>query len=179
MLQFPLIPFAIVLAASLGAAVTDVWKYQIYNILTWPLLMLGLIYHSLAVEGMGLVPSLLGVSVGFVPMALLYLSGGLGAGDVKLMAGLGAWLGPVVTLQVLFASWLAAGLYAVGVLLLNSVAHGSGRVRYRLPALAPHGSDGQISRLSALPNRRRRLIPFGVMILAGVVVALISTGDVL
>ena len=179
MLLYPLVPFAIALAASLGAAVTDVWKYRIYNILTWPLLISGLIYHSLAVEGMGLVPSVLGVGVGFVPMALFYLCGGLGAGDVKLLAGLGAWLGPVVTLQVLFASWLAAGLYAVGVLMLNAVAPGSERVRYRRPARAPHGSDGQISQLIALPGRRRRLIPFGVMILAGVVATLISIGNVL
>ncbi len=179
MLLFPLIPFVIALAASLVAAVTDVWKYRIYNILTWPLLILGLAYHTLAAEGMGLVPSVLGVSVGFVPMALFYLSGGVGAGDVKLMAGLGAWLGPVVTLQVLFASWLAAGLYAVGVLLFNALAPESGRVRYRLPTLAPHGSDGQISQMIALPNRRRRLIPFGVMILAGVVATLISTGKTL
>lgn len=179
MLLFPLVPFAIALAASLGAAVTDVWKYQIYNILTWPLLISGLIYHSLAVEGMGLVPSVLGVSVGFVPMALLYLTGGLGAGDVKLMAGLGAWLGPVVTLQVFFASWLAAGLYAVGVLLLNAVAPVSGRVRLRMPALTASGSDGQVSQLITLPNRRRRLIPFGVMVFVGVVATLISTGNVL
>jgi len=179
MLLFPFVPFAIAIAASLVAAVTDVWKYQIYNILTWPLLILGLLYHSLAVEGIGTVPSVLGISVGFVPMALFYLSGGLGAGDVKLMAGLGAWLGPFVTLQVLFASWLAAGLYAVGLLLLNVVAPRGERVRYCRPALASHGSDGQISQLIALSNRRRRLIPFGVMILAGVVATLISTCNLL
>ncbi len=179
MLLFPVVPFAIVLAASLVAAVTDVWKYRIYDILTWPLLISGLVYHSLAVEGMGLVPSVLGFSVGFVPMAVFYLSGGVGAGDVKLMGALGAWLGPVVILQVLFTSWLAAGLYAVGVLSWNAMAPGRERVRYRLATLVPQGSDEQISKLIALPNRRRHLIPFGVMILVGVVATLISTDNVL
>ena len=178
MFLLPVVPFAfgIALAASLVAAVTDVWIYKIYNALTWPLLVLGLIYHSVAVGGIGLVPSVLGACLGFVPMAVLYLSGGLGAGDVKLMAGLGAWLGPLATVQVLYVSWLAAGVYAIGVLLFNALAHKSGRVRYGLPVLAPHGADGQISQMIEQPNRRRRLIPFGVMILAGVVVTWISSG---
>ena len=47
MLQHPDVPFAIAIAASLAAAVTDLWKYRIYNMLTWPLLISGLAYHSL------------------------------------------------------------------------------------------------------------------------------------
>lgn len=177
MLQFPAVPFAIAIAASLVAAMTDVWRYRIYNILTWPLLVFGLLYHSLAVEGMGLVPSVLGFSVGFIPMALFYLSGGMGAGDVKLMGVLGTWLGPVVILEVLLVSWLAAGLYALGVLLCNAVAPDSEKVRYHLPALTPSGSDEPISRLLSQPDRRRHLIPFGVMIFTGVVASLISTNS--
>ena len=178
MFLFPIVPFAygIVLAASLIAAITDVWTYRIYNALTWPLLVLGLVYHSVAVEGIGLVPSVLGLCLGFVPMSLLYLSGALGAGDVKLMAGLGAWLGPLATVQVLYVSWLAAGVYAIGVLLFNALAHKSEQVSYQLPVLARPGGDGQISQMIEQPNRRRRLIPFGVMILAGVVVTWISSG---
>jgi prepilin peptidase CpaA len=174
--MFPFMPFAIALAAALVAAVTDLWKYRIYNILTWPLLLSGLIYQRVVAGETGLVLSVLGVCVGFVPMALLYLSGGLGAGDVKLMAGLGAWLGPVLTIQVLFASWLAAGLSAVVVLFFNWIAPRKGHGIIGLRILAPHGADGQLSELLALPNRRRRLIPFGLMILAGVV-AVISTGN--
>lgn len=171
MLLFPMIPFGIAIVASLVAAVTDAGNYRISNLLTGPLLISGLIYHSLIVQGMGLVPSVLGVSIGFIPMALFYLSGGVGAGDVKLMAALGAWLGPVVIIQVFFASWLAAGVYAVGVLLWNAVVPGRERIRYHVPALPTHGSGDRLAQLIVLPNRRRRLIPFGVMILAGVVVA--------
>ncbi len=178
MLLFPAVPFAMALAASLVAAFTDVRKYRIYDSLTWPLLISGLVYHSVVVEGAGWVPSVLGFSVGFVPMALFYLSGGVGAGDVKLMGALGAWLGPVIILQVLFTSWIAAGLYAVGILTWNAVARDSEHVPYRLPPLGL-GSDQQISQLVALPDRRRRLIPFGVMILTGVVGSLISTENIL
>lgn len=178
MLEHPVIPFAVAFAASLAAAITDAWKYRIYNVLTWPLLASGLIYHGVSTSGMGVVPSLMGVCLGFAPMALLYLCKGLGAGDVKLMAGLGAWLGPVLTIRILYASWIAAGVYAVGLLLINAAASESVRVRYRLPALVSQKADGQISELVAAPDRRRRLIPFGVMILAGVVTTLISTGNV-
>lgn len=171
-------PFAVALAAAMVAAVTDLWKYRIYNILTWPLLLSGLIYQGVVAGEAGLVLSVLGVCVGFVPMALLYLGGGLGAGDVKLMAGLGAWLGPVMTIQVLLASWLAAGLYAVVVLSCNWISPGTERGLLGLRILAPRGADGQLSQVLALPNRRRRLIPFGVMILAGVVATVISNGNV-
>lgn len=180
MLLFPVIPFTIALAASLVAAVTDAGKYRISNLLTGPLLISGLIYHALSLEGIGLVSSLLGVSIGFIPMIFFYLSGGVGAGDVKLMAALGAWLGPMVIIQVFVASWLAAGVYAISVMLWNAVAPGRERIRYHVPALPTHGSGERLAQLIVQPDRRRRLIPFGVMILSGVVVAatLVSTDNV-
>lgn len=180
MLLFPVIPFSIALAASLVAAFTDAGKFRISNLLTGPLLISGLIYHSLSVEGIGLVPSVLGVSIGFMPMAVLYLSGGVGAGDVKLMAALGAWLGPLVIVQVFLASWIAAGVYACGVMLCNAVAPGRERIRYHVPVLTPQGSGERLAQLIVQRDRRRLLIPFGVMILSGVVVAatLVTTDNV-
>ena len=34
------------------------------------------------------------MGVGLISLLPLYAIGGMGAGDVKLMAGVGAWLGP-------------------------------------------------------------------------------------
>ena len=42
--------------------------------------------------------SLAGMGVGLISLLPLYAIGGMGAGDVKLMAGLGAWMGPWLTL---------------------------------------------------------------------------------
>lgn len=179
MLLLPFFPTVVALAAALVAAVTDAWRYRIYNALTGPLLISGLIYHGVATDGTGLVPSVLGTCVGFGPMALLYLSGGLGAGDVKLMAGLGAWLGPVMAVHVLFASWFAAGLYAVVVLLCNGMSPCRALARSGLQRGVPRERDQQLSQMIALPTRRRRLIPFGVMILAGILTTVISTANIL
>ena len=45
--------------------------------------------------------------------------GGVGAGDVKLLAAIGAWLGFTSTLYVFVVAGLAAGAYAVVVLCLR------------------------------------------------------------
>ena len=47
MSQVALVPLVIVLAAGLVAAVTDVWRFKVYNILTFPLLFSGIAYHAL------------------------------------------------------------------------------------------------------------------------------------
>jgi prepilin peptidase CpaA len=57
---------------------------------------------------------LLGVLVGFGVMATFGLAGGLGGGDVKLVAALGAWLGPIALLVVLFWIALIGMLLAIG-----------------------------------------------------------------
>ena len=55
----------------------------------------------------------MGILFGFAALIILYLVGGMGAGDVKLMAALGAWLGMPLTFYVFIASSLAAGIYSI------------------------------------------------------------------
>jgi len=57
--------------------------------------------------------SVLGWSAGLALYLPFYLLGGLGAGDVKLLACLGAWLGPATALWVALYGALAGGLMAV------------------------------------------------------------------
>ena len=104
------VPVIVVLTAALVAAVTDVWKFKVYNALTLPLLVAGLLYHGFRLE---IADSLLGILFGFAALVPLYIIGGMGAGDVKLMAAIGAWLGMPLTFYVFIASSLAAGVYAI------------------------------------------------------------------
>jgi prepilin peptidase CpaA len=60
-----------------------------------------------------------GFALGFIAMAIPYFMGVMGAGDVKLMAGVGAWLGTTTTLTAFLFTCLAGGIYALIVLLLN------------------------------------------------------------
>jgi prepilin peptidase CpaA len=116
-------PVYVVLAASLIAAVTDVWKFKVHNLLTMPLLLSGLLYHGIVGGQAGLGESFLGVLFGFGVLFVFYLMGGMGAGDVKLLAAAGAWLGMPLTFFVFLASASAAGVYAIVLLLL----YGRGR----------------------------------------------------
>ena len=57
--------------------------------------------------------SLAGTGVGLLSLLPLYAIGGMGAGDVKLMAGVGAWLGPWLTLWSFVSTALVGGLLGV------------------------------------------------------------------
>jgi prepilin peptidase CpaA len=172
MLHVQLIPASIVLAAAMVAAVMDVWKFKVYNALTFPLLLTGLVYHLIAGGMQGFMGSLTGVLAGFAVLFVVYTMGGVGAGDVKLMAAVGAWLGTPLTLYVFAASALASGFYAVVLMLLA----GSVRetwinlqvVLFRIMALGHHlGSDVRVEDEMKRADRRRRLVPFGAMVAVG------------
>jgi prepilin peptidase CpaA len=171
-IQVPFFPAAVVLVASLVAAVMDVWKFKVYNALTLPLLLTGLAYHSMAGGMSGFLGSLLGVLFGFSALVFVYALGGIGAGDVKLMAAVGAWLGIPLTFYVFALSALASGAYAVVLVL----ASGSLRetwidiqvVAFRILAFGQYlGSDRRLEAEVVRPDRHQRLVPFGAMVAVG------------
>ena len=57
-----------------------------------------------------------GFGLGFVVMVIPYFMGVMGAGDVKLMAGIGAWLGLEATFTAFMFTCIAGGFYAIAVL---------------------------------------------------------------
>jgi prepilin peptidase CpaA len=115
----------IVLAASaillLIATITDLYKQTIPNWLTGGAFVTGLLYQGLAGEQEinGWLWSLGGAAAGFLPLLLLYALGGIGAGDVKLFGGLGAWIGAYAVANVLMYAILYAGVIGILLLLLN------------------------------------------------------------
>jgi prepilin peptidase CpaA len=166
------------LMAALIAAITDVWKFKVHNVLTLPLLGSGFIYHGLMGGTSGLVGSLLGFLFGFGVLIVLYILGGMGAGDVKFMAALGAWLGMPLTFYVFIASSLAAGIYSVAlVLLYGNVSETWLNLRvvgYRLMILGRHlGSNDALVTEVNRTDRRQRLIPFTAMIALGLLVTVL------
>ena len=150
---------------TLSAAATDLRSFRVPNALTIPALAAG-VAASLALGGWaGLGWSLLGMLVGFSVLAAFFALGGVGAGDVKLFAAMGAWLGPMSTLEVFAASAFAAGGYAlVLALMLDGLGcaylrvAGLGR-RMLAPAEWGRGRD-RIDLEARRPDRRRRLVPF-------------------
>jgi prepilin peptidase CpaA len=167
-------PAVVVLVAASIAAVTDIWKFKVYNALTLPLMLGGLIYHSTTSGWVGLANSMLGLLFGFSILLLFHAMGGMGAGDVKLMAGIGAWLGMPLTFYVFIASGLAGGVYAVALL---ASRHGPQDAAIhmqilwlRLTAFGRYlGNDSRIEAEVRRDDCRRRLIPFAAIVAVGVI----------
>ncbi|MHC5540098.1 A24 family peptidase, partial [Singulisphaera rosea] len=109
----------VVASVVIVAAMTDLWKFKVYNALTFPALFTGLAVSAVLGGGAGLGSSLLGAALGFSTLVVFFMMGGVGAGDVKLMTALGAWLGPYLIVQVFLASALAAGLYALVLIVMR------------------------------------------------------------
>lgn len=114
------IVFATIVAAYMAtAAATDLHSRRIPNWLTVPMALAGVAFHVLAPTGIGLGASLLGLAVGFSLLLVPYVIGGGGAGDVKLLAALGAWLGWQLVLVAFVMSIFLSAVVAVGMLVLT------------------------------------------------------------
>ncbi|MEM9586233.1 MAG: A24 family peptidase [Planctomycetota bacterium] len=108
------------------ASLTDLREHKIYNWLTYPAVIWGLVLSTLvsltrltsfpeAIFGeVTFTSSLLGMLGCGLLMLVPYAMSGGGAGDVKLAMALGALLGFSTTLQVLCVGYLFASVYVAG-----------------------------------------------------------------
>ena len=92
---------------------TDTLRGKIPNLVTFSLLAGGIGYHLHQAGLAGLQFALLGGLAGFLLLFLPYLLLGMGGGDVKALAALGALLGPAAILQVFILTALSGGLLAL------------------------------------------------------------------
>ena len=100
------------IATVAWAAAIDVRARRIPNWLTFPLIATGLAQSWLAGSAIAPAQSFAGLLVGVGLTFILFALGPIGAGDVKLLAGIGAWVGPLAVVQI-FAATSAAGLFVV------------------------------------------------------------------
>ena len=126
---------AVALAAVLAAAVvTDLRSRRIPNLLTLPA-ALGFLLLRLALSGPeGLLPGLYGLGLGLALMLPAWGLGVMGGGDAKLMAAVGAALGPAGALWSFLFTSLYGGAYALAALLLRPA--GRAALRRALAGLA-------------------------------------------
>jgi len=125
---------AISLLVGCAAAVEDLARRRISNWTSGAALVSGFLVHGTRVGWRGAASAGAGALVGFVLFLIFYLLNGMGAGDLKLMAGFGSLLGPSV---ILYAAWIAA--VAGGMMGLAYAAALAWRARSRVPRgrLAP------------------------------------------
>ena len=95
------------------ACTTDTLKCKIPNLLNACLLIAGIIISTTNLGVPGLLSSLSGLGLGLALLLLPYIMGGMGAGDVKALAALGALIGPYDVLHVFIYMGLYGGVIAV------------------------------------------------------------------
>ncbi len=99
------------------AVITDVGWRRIPNTLIAVALISGLIHASIMAGSTGFYGALGGCMVGLIVYLPLYLLGGMAAGDVKLLAALGAWVGWQSALWIGALSLIAGGAMGLVILL--------------------------------------------------------------
>jgi prepilin peptidase CpaA len=97
----------LIIFVGVAASVEDLVRRRISNWIPACALAGGLTYHLVAAGWKGVASSLLAAAAGFFVFLIFYCLGGMGGGDVKLMAGFGALLGSAGRLMEA-ALWTAA-----------------------------------------------------------------------
>ncbi len=155
------------------AAVSDLRTRRLPNWLTVPAFGAGLLAHTVMNGFTGLGFALLGFATGFGLLLVLWLIGGGGGGDVKLMGALGAWLGSSLTVAVFLASTVVAVGATAAILLAGMFTRGYSYVhrRYVRPSTASqfnrkkrHATGEDAEREARM---KRRLMPYAVPVALG------------
>jgi prepilin peptidase CpaA len=171
MTEVPLGVVWLVSAVLVEAAIIDGRQLRVPNWLTFHFVVGGLAYACWTGGREALLWSLAGTGVGLVTLLPLYAIGGMGAGDVKLMAGVGAWMGPSLTLGAFVASALVGGLLG----LVMIVASGDLIHHWVMFQTIGHEiiSIRAPSRLAERAAERKKtmmLLPYGIPIAVGSIV---------
>ncbi len=158
----------LVVVILIEAAIIDGRQLRVPNWLTYHFLAGGLIFAFWKGGSPLLAWSAAGAMTGLLTLLPLYAIGGMGAGDVKLMAGMGAWLGPWFTL------WAFVSTALVGALMASVMIASSGAFFHHLGMIQSLSREILVLRNPVLLSERAaerkptmRLLPYGIPIAVG------------
>jgi prepilin peptidase CpaA len=155
------------------ATFTDLRSRRIPNWLVLPFMVAGLGVSSWQHGWTGLGQSLEGLALGAVLYGILSFMGGMGMGDVKLVAAIGAWVGPDQLFVALVITAMAGGLMALIWALkggfLGELFSGAGDLvfGFRKRGLSPHPE-------LVLSNPLTRKMPYAPAIAIGTLISFFS-----
>lgn len=118
-MNIQLIAALITLMITLICAAWDMWAGRIPNVLTFPAMLVGMGLGFLRGGLAGLKDSCLGLLVGAAMLFIPFALGGIGPGDVKLLAAVGALNGYAFAFRAFIFAAMAGGAIAAGMLAQN------------------------------------------------------------
>ena len=155
------------------ATFTDLRSRRIPNWLVLPFLLAGIVVSATLHGWSGVGQSLAGVALGGLVFGVLCWLGGMGMGDLKLCAAIGAWVGPAQLLTALVITGIAGGVMAIGWAagggFLGELFHGTGDLLlgFGKRGLRPHPD-------LVLNNPLTRKMPYAPAIAIGTIVSFFS-----
>lgn len=160
-------PTLIVLAV---ATFTDLRNRRIPNWLVLPFLVAGIAVSGWLHGWYGIGQSFAGMGLGLLIYGFLFWMGGMGAGDVKLCAAIGAWIGPNQLFIALIITGMAGGFmvlcWAAFGGFLKDLFNGSSNLLFGWK------QRGQLSDPElALANPLRRKMPYAPAIAIGTLIS--------
>lgn len=153
--------------------ITDIKSRRIYNKIIFPALFIGFLSHFVLYGLSGLYFSFIGFFVGLMILMIPYLLGGIGAGDVKLLALIGALKGSSFVLYTSIYMAISGGILAALILIYQRNFFSSVKsIFYRVLSLPFGGKISIPEENSILSNT----YPYGVAITIGAFTTFIFMG---
>ncbi|WP_256449078.1 A24 family peptidase [Marinobacterium weihaiense] len=160
---------ALLILVLMLAVILD-WRFnKIPNWLTLCLLGIGLALNYLLLPTSAVHFGLQGVGIGLLFLLPFYLTGGMGAGDVKLMAAIGSFIGPSAVLMAAAFSLVIGGCVAVYMILRSGELVSLYR-RYLVMVTTRTLIPAEVGSVA------RRRFPFSLSIVLGTLIQLGLTG---
>jgi prepilin peptidase CpaA len=156
------------------ATFTDLRSRRIPNWLVLPFLVAGICVSGWTAGRHGVWMSVCGLGLGALLFGVLAFMGGMGMGDVKLCAAIGAWIGPSQLLVAMVLTGMAGGVMAVCWAIsggfLGELFKGSGDLLFgiRERGLRPHPE-------LVLKNPLARKMPYAPAIAIGTLISFFSS----
>ncbi len=161
----------LLMALVLIGGLTDLMGRRIPNWLTFPAAFVGLAWNGYRGGWRGLLLSVAGLALGLLVFLPFFALGGMGAGDVKLMAAVGAISGPQALVGIFLFTGVLGGIAGL------ALAAARGRLRETLAntarLLAQFGRLRRQEVSAAGPHSPLRL-PYGAVIAGGCVLFLLT-----
>lgn len=168
--------FWVVSIFAVIAAYIDGKELRVPNKLTFPMIIAGWVWSTIAFamngQGwyVGLGWSLAGTVVGLLTLIPAMSIGGMGAGDVKMMAAIGAWCHPTITFYAFCVGTIVGAIIAVGMIATS----GNAMKHYRqfffiFNEIVTVKNPEKLSAIAAERKPTMYLLPYGIPLAIGTV----------